>query len=249
MKQHIRLLISIGLFSLIVACTSHYHLTGTNYYAYQIYKGLHTSERAEKLIAPYRDSLMHKMNVIIGVSDVTLEKEQPEGTLGNFCADAFLEIASAKAVRKVDVCFMNNGGLRVPSLPKGNITVGNIYELMPFDNELVVMDISGKDMLEICNRIAQRGGWPVSGLRMRIVNYKAEQIFIQGKPLDEEATYTIATNDYLANGGDELEILKKYPKQTFNLYLRDALIEYISARHRMNQSITATKDQRITHEP
>lgn len=249
MKRINQILFILGWLMLQTACTPHYQLTGSNYYGYQIYKGLHASNEAEKLIIPYRDSLMNKMNVIIGVSETSLEKQQPEGTLGNFCADALLQIASTKANRNVDVCFMNNGGLRVPSLPKGDITVGNIFELMPFDNELVVMEISGKDMLEICNRIAARGGWPVSGLRMTIRNYKAENILIQGKPLDVNTTYTIATNDYLANGGDELEMLKTYQKQTFNLYLRDALIDYIKALHQMNKTITSQKDQRIINEP
>lgn len=249
MKRLLQIFTLTALFMHLWACHTHYQLTGSSYYGYQIYKGLHTSESAEKLITPYRDSLMNKMNVIIGVSEIVLEKEQPEGTLGNFCADALREIASAKAARRVDVCFINNGGLRVPSLPKGNITIGNIFELMPFDNELVVMDINGKDMLAICNRIAARGGWPVSGLRMRIRNYKAENILIQGEPLDLNATYTIATNDYLANGGDDLSMLKAYPRQTFNLYLRDALIEYIKTMHQMNKPITSQKDQRIVNEP
>jgi 2',3'-cyclic-nucleotide 2'-phosphodiesterase (5'-nucleotidase family) len=235
--------------SFLLSCKTHYVLTGNEYYGYQIYKGLHSSETAEKLIIPYRDSLTNKMSVVIGISDTILLKEQPEGTLGNFCADAYREIAASYVAKKVDVCFMNNGGLRVPSLPKGEITVGHIFELMPFDNQLVVMDISGKDMLDICNRIAQRGGWPVSGLRMKITNHKANDILIAGKPINPDETYTIATNDYLANGGDELDILKKYPQQTFNLLLRNALIEYIRTMSAMNKHITAHKDQRIINEP
>ncbi len=233
----------------ITSCKTHYVLTDTNYYGYQIYKGLHISETADKLITPYRDSLANKMNIIIGISDTILIKEQPEGTLGNFCADSYREIAASYAAKKVDVCFMNNGGLRVPSLPKGEITVGHIFELMPFDNQLVVIDISGKDLIDICNRIAQRGGWPVSGLRMKITNYKATDILVGGNPINFDETYTIATNDYLANGGDELDLLKKYPQQTFNLLLRDALIDYIRSMNAMNKNITAKKDQRIINEP
>lgn len=234
---------------LLTACGRQYRLTEHNYYGYQVYKGLHASETAEQMITPYRDSLSSIMNEVIGISDTLLLKEQPEGTLGNFCADAYREIAASYTAKPVDVCFMNNGGFRVPSLPKGNITVGHIYELMPFDNNLVVIEISGKDMIRICNRIAQRGGWPVSGLRMKISGYKASEISIGGLPVDSTGTYTIATSDYLANGGDELELLKAYPQQKSTLLLRQALIDYIRMLTSNQKHITSIKDQRIINEP
>ncbi len=248
MKAYIRL-VGISMLLLLGACTTHYHLTGTNYYGYQIYKGLHNSESAEKLITPYRDSLTNKMNTVIGTSDTILIKEQPEGTLGNFCADAFREIAASVAAKSIDVCIMNAGGLRVPSLPKGNITVGNIYELLPFDNQLVVMEISGIDLMTICNKIAKRGGWPVSGLRMKIHNGQAIDVTINGQLLNPNSNYVIATNDYIANGGDDMDMLKNYQQQTFNILLREALVEYIRSLNSMQKSIYAKKDQRIINEP
>src|SRR5262245_14965863 len=91
-----------------------------------------------QFIKPYRDKMEGEMNTVIGVSEQAMERGMPEGRLGNFVADACM-IEARKVFypsdgRQPDFTILNNGGLRRP-LPSGNITVGNIYELMPFENE------------------------------------------------------------------------------------------------------------------
>ena len=86
-------------------------------------------------IEPYRTSIESEMNEIISFTESDLIKNKPVGNLGNFVTDLCLSYAEA------DICIMNNGGLR-SSINKGNITVGMIYELMPFENELVIVELS-----------------------------------------------------------------------------------------------------------
>src|SRR5690606_26389461 len=99
-----------------------------------------------KLYAPYKVKIDSLMNRVIIISDMDMVKNTPEGLLGNITTDAtLLQVNAVYSEKKqpVDFCFMNNGGLRA-SLPKGEITVGNIYTLMPFDNEAVVLTLSGE---------------------------------------------------------------------------------------------------------
>ena len=121
------------------------------------------------LIEPYQTSLKKEMNEVIGEASMNLVKKQPEGTLGNFVAD--LTLKTALSFDFVDLpqnntfCLLNHGGLRAP-LSKGEITVGNVYELMPFDNEIVVVELSGQKVLELATYVALYGGHPMSGIEI-----------------------------------------------------------------------------------
>ena len=101
---------------------------------------------------------------------------------------------------------MNKGGIRC-GIPKGAVTRGNVMEMMPFDNRVVVMDISGKDLLAAFDIMASQRGQGVS--RSVAATYDPEarrclSVTIGGEPIDPSATYTLATIDYLAGGGDYL---------------------------------------------
>src|SRR5690606_18308907 len=97
--------------------------------------------------------------------------------------------------------FGTKGGLRI-ELQRGDITIGNLFELMPFENELVLLELSGRNVQQLADFIAATGGQPVSGLRMKISDGKATDIVVAGKPLKLSRTYKLITYDYLANGGD-----------------------------------------------
>ncbi len=156
------------------------------------------------------------MDRVIIVSEMSMQKKTPEGLLGNFTADAALKQVEnnfhSKDFYKVDFCFLNNGGLRA-ALPKGDITIGNIYSLMPFENEMVLLTLNGATTLKLINFIAAKGGMPVSGLTMHIQDSKVTEAKIQGMPFDSTKSYVVATSDYLANGGDNLSFLTEAEKK------------------------------------
>lgn len=201
------------------------------------------------LVNPYRDELNKTMSEFLAVSDQPLEKNQPEGTLGDFVADLSLQQAQQLYLKsKIDFCVLNNGGLR-NSLPKGDITLKNVFELMPFENELVVLTINGSAANQLFNYIAFKGGVPVSHLEMKIKDQQALNVKVNGNDFDSTKTYRVVTSDYLANGGDNLEFLKAtINKEYINLKLRDAIVAHLKELNRNGKNISVFLDNRISYE-
>ncbi len=210
-----------------------------------------TDSLLESYIAPYRDSLKAQMNRVIGISKEVLTKNTPEGTLGNFVADLSLSTAKKQAEKyhlpSPDFCVMNNGGLRV-ALPKGEITVGKIFELMPFENELVEVELPPQQMKELFNYIAEKNGVPVSGIRLTYQNKKLVKAEINNMPWDSTKTYLVCTSDYLASGGDHMSFFINQKQLNLNIKLRDAIIQHIEALHQKNKVIEPVLDKRIQFE-
>jgi 2',3'-cyclic-nucleotide 2'-phosphodiesterase (5'-nucleotidase family) len=201
-----------------------------------------------KMILPYKTPLDAKMNEVIGFAPVALVKKSPESNLGNFFADA-LYIRS-KQVPGTDtshlIAMFNSGGLRT-SVPEGDVHIRNMFELMPFENELVLLPLKGSQLILVLNAIADKGGAPLAGLRFKIADKKATEIFVHQTALDTNMVYTVATSDYLANGGDKffnVEAPKNYINT--NLLLRDILIDYCKNLYSQKKPVIGILDGRIS---
>ncbi len=181
----------------------------------------------EEYLLPYKQRIDIEMNEVIGVAAETMRGHAPESLLSNFSADVYLQAANAFSGDNVDISIVNLGGLRTV-VPAGNITVRKVFELMPFENELVILWLKGDKLNDLLQYFASMGGQGVSGLRMTIENGKATNITINGQALDKEKLYSIATNDYLAGGNDKMEQLAQYEKRTnTGLKIRTILLDYI----------------------
>jgi 2',3'-cyclic-nucleotide 2'-phosphodiesterase (5'-nucleotidase family) len=200
----------------------------------------------EAVIRPYRDSMAAEMKQVLVISDTVLTKQQPESDLGNLLAEILLDKSQKYAHRKVDVAVINFGGIRITQLPKGNITNENAFELMPFDNKIVLLELEGMILQKLFDKMASMGGTPIAGARYSIDNAKATNISIQSKPLDVTAKYTIAISDYLANGGDNLDMLKPVPQTSTGVLLRDAFIEGFKDINAKGQHLKSIKDGRVS---
>lgn len=187
------------------------------------------------------------MNDVIAVAGMTLEKRQPESTLGNVLADAMLTISKEKYNTNVDAAFINFGGIRLPSISAGNITRGKIFELSPFDNIIVLLKVDGKVMKQFLDLVAGRGGWPCAGISYQIKDKQAINIAIGGNAISDNNTYTIALVDYIANGGDDCVMLKPIPQQNNGYLFRDGIIEYFSKLNKEGKQITAKIENRVTN--
>ncbi len=197
------------------------------------------------IIAPYRKDLSAAMNVPIGESSVLLLKARPEGTLNNFVGDLLYE-RTTHYYGPIDFATANYGGLRIPSIPPGPIAVGKIYELMPFDNQIVVLKMKGDLLQQLLDRIAERNGWAVSKqLRFEIVEDKATSVTINGEGLDVQREYSVSIPDYIANGGDGCDFLEKAERFDVNILVRDAMIEYVEKVEAEGGMISAVLDGRI----
>ena len=168
------------------------------------------------------------MNKVIGETAGAFTKGQPESTLGNWFADIIYEQSCKYYGKPIDFATQNYGGLRIPSLPKGELTKGKIYELMPFDNMVVILELDAATVVQLLERIAAQGGWPTSKqLRFEIKDDKVQNIQINGKPFDYDKTYLVSLPDYIANGGGRCFFLKDQKRNETGKLVRDALLEYI----------------------
>lgn len=213
---------------------------------------LSTTDSLYVIAEPYKTQLAESMSEVINVCNVDMERGVPEGLLNNFVADLTLSTARQKSGAFVDVCLLNNGGLRIPIL-KGDVTRGMIYELMPFENELLVLDLKGEQMIELINYIVKRSGGgntktgvSLSGMRVTISNGEATHVMIGTETFDEEKTYRVVTSDYLAGGGDDMSFFAgAVASEKLGVKLRDAILEYIQTLASKNIKMDAELDGRV----
>ena len=186
------------------------------------------------IIQPYQSEIEEQMNETLVYTKNDLTKGRPQSTIGNFVADLCLDYCDA------NICVFNNGGLRT-TIDKGNIARGKIFELMPFENELVILELNKTDFIELLNYISFRGGEPFSGLNIKID--KNNNIIEHSWPVNfnNNETVRVLTSDYLANGGDKMSFFKGKKQHKIGLKLRDAIIDYCEK----NDTIDIRLDNRI----
>ena len=178
-------------------------------------------------LAPIKAELEAQLNAAIGYAPQALEVHQPECTMLNWASDALFEMAKQLCPNQVDMAVVNIGGMRC-NWGAGDITFRHVFELMPFDNELVVLTMQGKDILELCEIFANTGGQGVAGLRMMARKGMLISAKIAGKEIMPEAYYTLATSDYLSQGNDGMVPLKNHVEMwKSEKKIRDLYIEYI----------------------
>jgi 2',3'-cyclic-nucleotide 2'-phosphodiesterase (5'-nucleotidase family) len=206
----------------------------------------------EVLLLPYRAQMAAEMEQIIGFSGLEMKKGQPESLLGNFLCDLLLKASEQIFEEKVDLAVLNYGGIRRGSLPAGNWTMGMLFELMPFENYLVLLSLKGSTLLEFLEFIAISGGWPVSGSLSMEVELKTDTLLIQrlkinDQDIDPDETYTVATVDYVAQGGDRAGMLINQPRIDSDQLLRDAILKEIQKLHKQGIPLHSSIGERLIY--
>lgn len=202
--------------------------------------------QAEATIAPYREQVTAKMAEIIGNAPVALGKAEYQSPLGNFVVDLLLEESRKLYDGQIDMATTTNGGLRVP-IPLGAVKVGTIFELMPFENELVVLTLDGQTLQAFFDKAAEAKFAPIANATYSIKNGKAVDIKIGGEPFDPSRTYTLVTSDYLAGGGDNLSMFKDALKtEKVGMMMRDAIIRHIRQLTAKGLPLSADTSNRVT---
>ncbi|MCM1348166.1 MAG: bifunctional metallophosphatase/5'-nucleotidase [Firmicutes bacterium] len=167
----------------------------------------HGDAALDSILAPYKDEVERYRNFKIGTSQGL---GKADWSLVNWMADFVKNDAAALTDKKIDLAIVNKGGVRT-DMKKGAVTKGTIMQIFPFDNRTVVLEISGRDLRDALDVMAGRGGDGVSkGVDITMTpEGKCSQILINGEPLAPERTYTVATIDYLARGGDYMQPLTR----------------------------------------
>lgn len=246
-KNHFKLLLFLIVTGAGLSCNTSYQAEQLHYRSYRITGTEQKDPGLLSLLQPYSDSVNKSMNDIVGMAEKSLDKKLPESTLGNFMVDAFFVMAKEKYGVPVDGAVLNYGGIRLTQLPAGNVTRGKVFELMPFDNILLLQKIRGDILQQFLDLTAAKGGWPLAGITMQIKDKKAVNVMVGGKPLDPTATYTIANSDFLANGGDNADMLRPLPQISNGYLMRDALFDYINRLKAQGKNITANEENRVTN--
>lgn len=202
--------------------------------------------RLQTLIDRYKvgvDSLMH-----VWVS--TTEEALPDSStqLLNFFSDFIME-RGRELAPNVDLAIVNRGGLRA-SLPQGKVSKGHIINMVPFRNNITVLDVSGSDLKKIFDVMAATLGNGVSAnvsakYRRNGDKFTAEDILINGRPLNPNKTYRVATISYLANGGDYMEAFKNGTTVASSPnWIYDDILTYITTGPYANRPIAGSTVKR-----
>lgn len=245
LRKYIFLVVIVVLIS--AGCNSVQHISKTDV-RYELLNSKSVTaadEDVTAMIAPYKVEVDKEMNEVLGNVPADLTKRKPESTLGNWYSDAMIDIAAKKGYN-ADFAISNYGGLRIPQITAGPLTMGELFELCPFDNLLVIVEMKGDIVDSLLQQTASTEGWPVSkGIKMVITDKKMVQCTIQGVPLSTSATYKVAMPDYVANGGDGLKVLITQKRVQTALLIRDMLIEYARDATASGKEITSSIDGRI----
>ena len=187
-----------------------------------------------EIIAPFRHGIDSIMSLKIASTPIALDQTRLLNLVSDFALARGRQLSD-----NVDFAIMNKGGIRRP-LPKGDITEGMIIMMQPFDNHIQVIDVKGSDLSEVFDVMAGTGGNGVSGNVEAVydpVTKKCLSVTIDGRPLDLDKTYRVATIDYLANGGDYMKALRngELIAQSENIVYID-LIEYLKKLKKVKSS-------------
>ena len=195
------------------------------------------SAEAANIVAPYKASVDSMMAPPLGLSRVAMSPKRPESLLSNWAADVMIEGGTATGLEPADMGLVNIGGLR-NNMPEGIVRRGDIMLISPFENYVVVLEMKGKDLLELMRNIAAVKGEGVSSsVRMEISSDgDLLSCTLGGKEIDPNRIYTVATIDYLAEGNDKMYALKKAVKRhDIGILARDIMMEYV-IKHRVIDS-------------
>jgi len=206
------------------------------------------------LLAPYRDKVI-ALSMVIGKLEGNLKKETVgAGPLGNFVTDAMLRVAREMSGKDVVLALTNNGGLRKNEIAAGELHASDIFELMPFENSLLVVDLSGTQILKILQSGTRD---PQAGARIHYRwNAQNRTEVISAKLLDQEkhehdidpnAIYSVVTIDYLYNLKSGTYAVLQEAKQVkpLNTMLRDAVLNYVKEETAAGRSIKPKIDDRF----
>lgn len=206
---------------------------------------LKNDEEFVKIIEPYKQKLDAEMNQKISHTNTDLTKQGDNSNLGNLLADYTLEggdeWTKAHLKQNVDAALINIGGIRT-TIGKGDITLKNLFEVMPFENELIIVKMKGADLPGLFEYYAKtQVNNPVSHLYIETKNGQLNKSLVNGKEVDPNKDYYIATSDYLALGGDNMKFFSKGEAISTGIKLRDLYIDYF----KRNPEIISPTDVRL----
>ena len=226
---------------IIISCKKEQYLKHIEGKNTDVSELISSDETIENFIKPYKARINNSLDSIIAYSPKYLSKKDLEPNslntaVGNFMADAVFEMTNLKIseynTKPIDFVLLNHGGIR-SSLPSGNLSKRTAYNLMPFENAIVLIELTPSGIQDLLKYLSvNQRAHPISGLKLAI-NKKGQIIesSINNKDIDLNKNYVVATSDYLLNGGDKMNFFKLNKNvSSIDYKIRDALIDYFSIK-------------------
>lgn len=194
-------------------------------------EGLIDDEEVKAIVDKYQVEIAPVKNLVLGKTVNELNHDRYKNSiLGQWSTDVMREATG------VDIAFQNGGGLRT-SIAAGDITMGNLYEVMPFDNTLFTVELTGKQVIDVLNHgigNEEFGDVQFSGIKVKYDKAKpegervVEVTMLDGSKLEEDKIYKVVTNDFMGAGGDKYTMFLegKNAVDTFSP-VRDAFVDAI----------------------
>lgn len=234
---------------ILLSCKPQYHIAEMSGTITEMNSSFDSLQHAamHALVLSYKSELDEKMNEMIATSEQAMMYGRPESLLTNFTSDVMKAYGDEQLEEGADVAMMNVHGHRA-SMPKGEITVGNLYEIYSFDNAITFLEIKGSDLIELFNAYARIGGAGISSnVRLIIDNRSVKEVTLDGKAIKAEQIYRVVTLDYLAEGNDNMSAMRNAIRQhNTGVTLRDVMIDHVREESRRGNPIRSTLDGRIT---
>ena len=234
---------------LLIACKNNSHeVLKINAKQLNISNDIKQDSSIIQLFTPYKKKMTKEITKSLSFSPKILERTDGnlQSTLGNLVADLSYEKANElfknKTGKTVDFSMSNYGGIRA-AIMKGDVTVSNAFELMPFDNTIVVVELNYDKIKALFNYfVAKKRAHPLSKNIQLTIKNDSYNVLINGKAIKKDRTYFVATSNYLQKGGDGM-IFFSEPESLFdsNFLIRDAIVDYFESK----DTLSANLDNRV----
>lgn len=199
--------------------------------------------KVARLMLDAQDEMAY-VKEVVGFTTSEMKKHRPQSELSNLIVDRVMAKTAEVTGKKVDVGFMNFGGIRA-DLPEGDIVLDDIMSILPFNNMLVYLQLRGSDLRAIYEQLAGHLE-VVGGVELEIANHKLVSAKVGGEPLDDDKVYGVATIDFLLDGGDNLTIAKNaVSMEITDCIVREALLPYVKELKNQGKAVEYHLDNRI----
>lgn len=227
-------ILSLLICCIILSCRKDYNLTKIEGQRIEINDSLKGDDNIEAFVKPFREFVDKELDSVIAYAKSNYFKDDGElnSTIGNLMADAIIELGSpiyeSRTGNAIDVAMSNSGGIRA-DIDKGPITARTAYEIMPFENTLMIVKMKGSGIMQLVDYLCKgKRANPISGLSIKVdKEYELLEALVNGKPIEDDRIYHLATIDYLYNGGGGMRFLKQNEGvHNLNYKLRNVIIDY-----------------------
>lgn len=251
MKTTKRLMGAIAIAAVLGACSSAWHMTGVER-TRLVVDASYDSPVADQWLRPYKQKVDSVMSPVVGTIACDMAARKPESTLSNLLCD-ILVWEGARRGEKVDFAVYNMGGIRA-AFSKGDVCIGDVLAVAPFENKICFLTLTGDKTLELFRQIAKNHGEGTSHAVRMVMDKDGnmKSVKINGRDIDPDATYRIATLDYLSQGNDGMTAFKAAanlvsPQDEEN-NVRYIIMDYFRAAAAKGQMVDSKIEGRISVE-